>query len=1020
MDTLYLHDGYNVLRPPPTKLSPLVDDDVGKEEAMENNTKVVNKSNKEDESIEVDEVVNIKKYKNHPLEQLVVLRLCLQCLKGVVIYHRKVDFDDILIESGITKQLMKQFEKLVNTSRAKKLEKSHDLLALVAHTDSSSRNTSSYYMTHPTSVVDYDDEYQQDDIQTNSEGSLTSAMTLRNSSSRNASTVQCYNYSGKGHYARNCPKPRVRDSKYFMEQMLLAKQNEAGVILTDEQNDFLFADASRIEEIKDLSENICSMARIQPTNHSSGAGPCYDSAFISKVQSSSINENKEQMYPTHTKIINSAIGDDQIDSNIIFDTPNESVNSGSVEKDTHVPDLYALEQLARNAYQEAEKQQKFAHKVQNKTRRMNAASSVRRSVNRDSHDSVLANSKILAKKVAVYVRKNKQTDNTDANVVSNRENVIDVDVANTSKAKTLLTLSTKSRTPKYLDTTYVALKTRFSKKLAQSKTFDTSSVVSKPKIDVGSASKAKNKVLQIVLWIVDSGCSKHMMGDRSLLRNFIEKFMGTIRFRNDNFAAISGYSDSIQGNITIWHVNYVKGDDLLTGGRESNLYTAFISDMATSLPICLMSKATSTKSWLWHRRLSYLNFDTINDLTRLDLVNGDDLLTGGRESNLYTTFISDMATSLPICLMSKATSTKSWLWHRRLSYLNFDTINDLTRLDLVNGIPKFKYGNDHLCSACERGKSKKATHPPKLVPSDNSKLILLHIDLCGPMRVYFLHSKDETLEIIKKFIAQAQLNYKAKVCKIRTDNEPINTPSKEDLDNLFGLMFKEYFGKKSFDTPINSAAQLTKFHEDSPSTYSISVVEHEAPSIETTFDEQASPISLTKADEFHQEDSANFDGNSQFVTYNPSSYEAIELSSMALEPPNVQNFHQVQPSTHSWTKYHPLDQVMSDPSKPLMTRQRLHTDSEAFWMFIIYATHKNITIFQMDVKTAFLNGPLKEEVYVSQPEGFIDPDFPNHVYRLKNALYGLKQAPRAWYDKLYSFLIEHGFTKGIVDPTLFT
>ncbi|GJS69588.1 integrase, catalytic region, zinc finger, CCHC-type containing protein [Tanacetum coccineum] len=80
-----------------------------------------------------------------------------------------------------------------------------------------------------------------------------SRRTLRTLSSGNNSTVQCYNCSGKGHYARNCPKPRVRDSKYFMEQMLLAKQDEAGVILTDEQNDFLFADASRMEEIEELS-----------------------------------------------------------------------------------------------------------------------------------------------------------------------------------------------------------------------------------------------------------------------------------------------------------------------------------------------------------------------------------------------------------------------------------------------------------------------------------------------------------------------------------------------------------------------------------------------------------------------------------------------------------------------------------------------------------------------------------------------------------------------------------------------
>ncbi|GJW28573.1 retrovirus-related pol polyprotein from transposon TNT 1-94 [Tanacetum coccineum] len=80
----------------------------------------------------------------------------------------------------------------------------------------------------------------------------------------------------------------------------------------------------------------------------------------------------------------------------------------------------------------------------------------------------------------------------------------------------------------------------------------------------------------------------------------------------------------------------------------------------------------------------------------------------------------------------------------------------------------------------------------------------------------------------------------------------------------------------------------------------------------------------------------------------------------------------------------------------------------------------NMVIFQMDVKTAFLNGELNEVVYVSQPEGFVDPEHPSHVYRLKKALYGLKQAPRAWYDKLSAFLIKSGFTKGVVDPTLFT
>nr|GEZ15699.1 retrovirus-related Pol polyprotein from transposon TNT 1-94 [Tanacetum cinerariifolium] len=92
---------------------------------------------------------------------------------------------------------------------------------------------------------------------------------------------------------------------------------------------------------------------------------------------------------------------------------------------------------------------------------------------------------------------------------------------------------------------------------------------------------------------------------------------------------------------------------------------------------------------------------------------------------------------------------------------------------------------------------------------------------------------------------------------------------------------------------------------------------------------------------------------------------------------------------------------------------------EAIRIFFAYVAHMNMVVYQMYVKTAFLNGNLREEVYVSQPDGFVDPDNPNHVYKLKKALYGLKQAPRAWYDILSSFLISHDFSKGLVDPTMF-
>ncbi|GJZ85666.1 retrovirus-related pol polyprotein from transposon TNT 1-94 [Tanacetum coccineum] len=161
-------------------------------------------------------------------------------------------------------------------------------------------------------------------------------------------------------------------------------------------------------------------------------------------------------------------------------------------------------------------------------------------------------------------------------------------------------------------------------------------------------------------------------------------------------------------------------------------------------------------------------------------------------SNLYTISMDEMMKSSPICLLSKASKIKSWLWHRRLSYLNFDIINQLARQGLVKGLPKLKYTKDHLCSTCQMGKSKKEPHPHKPEPSTNEKLQVMHIDLCGPMQVEsidkkryilviindyswftlvkFLRTKDEAPEIIIKFLKQAQVSLKATVRYLRINN----------------------------------------------------------------------------------------------------------------------------------------------------------------------------------------------------------------------------------------------------------
>ncbi|GJV17228.1 ribonuclease H-like domain-containing protein [Tanacetum coccineum] len=759
---------------------------------------------------------------------------------------------------------------------------------------------------------------------------------------------------------------------------------------------------------------------------------------------------------------------------------------------------------------------------------------------------------------------------------------------------------------------------------------------------------------------------------------------------NSNHDACVSNSYLIQGNITIKRVYYVEGlnHNLFSVGQfcDADLEVAF------------------RKSTCFVRDLQ-----------------GNDLLTGNRGSDLYTISLQDTTSSTPICLMAKASPTQAWLWHRRLSHLNFDYINLLSKKDIVIGLPKLKYVKDHLCSSCEVSKAKRSSFKSKTVPSSKGRLNLLHMDLCGPMRVasingkkyilvivddysrytwtLFLRSKDETPEVLKDFLTMIQRNLQAPVISVRTDrgteflNKTLNAffkeegiehqtstprtpeqndvverqnrtlvkaartmlsasklplffwaeaiatacytqnrsiiipthektayhiindrkpsikhlhifgctcyltrdgenldkmkekgdpcilvgystqskgyrvynkrtrlivesihlrfdeikemsetsvandtsglvpqrqkasdydnpdpapelqnvspsadttvPSQQELDLLFGPLYDEFFN--------DGTSRVNK--SSSPTANSVPQDTHPSTNIQPT----SEPSTPTNAHaEENNVDQAEF--TNPFCT---PVQEIAESSSRNSGNSNVHTFNQPQNSEYRWTKDHPLTQVRGNPSKPVQTRRQLATDPEmcmfaltvsivepknikeamadsawieamqdelhqfdrlqvwelvdkpfgknviklkwlwknkkdedqtvirnkarlvakgyaqeegidfeesfapvarleAVRIFVAYAAHKSFPIYQMDVKTAFLNGPLKEEVYVAQPDGFVDPDHPDKVYRLRKALYGLKQAPRAWYDELSKFLISNGFTKGIIDPTLFT
>ncbi|GJZ58429.1 retrovirus-related pol polyprotein from transposon TNT 1-94 [Tanacetum coccineum] len=240
------------------------------------------------------------------------------------------------------------------------------------------------------------------------------------------------------------------------------------------------------------------------------------------------------------------------------------------------------------------------------------------------------------------------------------------------------------------------------------------------------SSSSPTTVVQIVLWYLDSGCSRHMTGDTIISRVYYVEGL------SHNLFSVGQFCD---------------------GGLE----VAF-------------------RQHTCHIR----NMDKV------------DLLHGSRTTNLYSISFNDMLSASLVCLLTKASSTKSWLWHRRLNHLSFGTLNELTRNDLVRGLPLLKYDKDHLCPSCQLEKSKKASHPLKTVNSNKEILSLLHMDLCGPMRiesinkkkyilvivddytrfgwVRFLRTKDETPNVFEKFLKNTQLALNATVRTVRTDN----------------------------------------------------------------------------------------------------------------------------------------------------------------------------------------------------------------------------------------------------------
>ncbi|GJX59000.1 retrovirus-related pol polyprotein from transposon TNT 1-94 [Tanacetum coccineum] len=372
-------------------------------------------------------------------------------------------------------------------------------------------------------------------------------------------------------------------------------------------------------------------------------------------------------------------------------------------------------------------------------------------------------------------------------------------------------------------------------------------------------------------------------------------------------------------------------------------------------------------------------------------------------------FREDMMKSSPICLLSKASKNKSWLWHRRLNHLDFGNINDLARKDLVRG---------HDVSMGEV-----LLHA--LLNQNRSLIHTRHIET--PYEL--VHDKKLDLTFFRVF---------STLCYLTNDSE--------DLGKLQTHLILEYSllcTKPERPVSPTSAVPVQVNSTGTPSS--------------TTIDQDA--LSPTY---HHHMGIVSFRGIN-LLSLKHSSSRKMEQGSPArdnviVEPKNFKSaitkdcwFQAMQDEIHEFDRLQVWELVpqpdcvmiialkwiykvkLDEYGDVLKNKARLVglrgyrqrfgnglrvesfapvTRIEAIRIFIANAASKNITIYQIDVKTAFLNGELKEEVYVSQPEGFVDPEHPTHVYHLKKALYGLKQAPRAWYDTMSWFILDNKFSKG--------
>nr|GEX39709.1 hypothetical protein [Tanacetum cinerariifolium] len=631
----------------------------------------------------------------------------------------------------------------------------------------------------------------------------------------------------------------------------------------------------------------------------------------------------------------------------------------------------------------------------------------------------------------------------------------------------------------------------------------------KPVIAQTLPQTARQAIVKLILFIVDFGCTKHMTGNLKLLCNFIEKFLGTVRFGNDQFAPILGYGDLVQGNITINGVYYVEGlnhnlflvgqfcdADLEVAFRKSTCFVRDLQGLNHNLflvgQFCDADlEVAFRKSTCFVRDLQ--GNDLLTDLCgpmwvasingkKYILVIVDDysrytwtlfLRSKDETPEVLKEFLPMIQRNLQALVITIRTDRGTEFLNKTLNaFFKKEGIENQTstaRSPEQNGVVERR--NRSLVEAARTMLS--ASKLPLFFRAE-----VIATACCTQNRSIIIPTHDKTTYHIinDRKPSIKHLYIFSCICYITRDGENLDKmKEKEDPCILVGysnqskgyrvynkrtrmivesihIRFDEI--KEVFETSVANDTSVLVSQRQKASDYDNSDLVPQLQNVSSSVDahvpsqQELDILFGPLYDEFFNAGS-NLQDTQPTPNIQPTSAPSTHTYVHAEENNDNQAEEEYLPDDEFINPfYYPLEQVYGNPLRPVQTRRQLTTDPEmcmfaltvstaepnnikeeegidfeesfapvarleAILIFVAYASHKSFLIYHMDVKTTFLNGPLKKEVYVAQPDGFVDPDHPEKVYRLRKALYGLKQAPRTWYDELLNFLTSKGFTKGL-------